>query len=371
LRGGRYPHVGEGEIVDVLLVGGGGYLGSVLVRELIDRGYTVKVFDRFYYGQRGLDDVRDRVEVIVGDIRTMSPNVLQDVDAVINLAGLSNDPTADFNPQANFEMNTLATRDLALLCKMHGIQRFVFASSCSLYDIGVGNDEADIVFTEESPVTPRAAYSTSKYEAERILLGLADEHFSPVILRMGTLFGFSPRMRYDLVVNTFVKDALQTGAVTMHNGGEMWRPLCDVHDAARSYLVALAAPLEDVHAQIFNVSTANYRISELALRVREGLRATGKDADIRPQYVYQGVRSYRVSAAKIRRTLNFVPAITVEDSVRDMVARVQQHGFTDFDNPLYYNIRQIKVLEEAASIIGVTGSVFGIDRGRTMDAHVA
>lgn len=345
--------------MEVLVAGGAGYLGAVLVRELVDRGYRVKVFDRMYYGARGLQDVHDRIDLVVGDIRTMDPAVLDDVTAVINLSGLSNDPTADYNPQANFEMNTIATRDLALLCKARGIRRFVFASSCSLYDIGVGNDEADVVLNEESPVAPRAAYSSSKYEAERILLDLADDDFQPVILRMGTLFGFSPRMRYDLVVNTFVKDALSTGAMTMYYGGEMWRPLCEVRDAARAYIAVLAAPEELVGEQTFNVSTANFRISELALRVREGLRDMNVDAAVCPQYEYRGVRSYRVSNAKIQRTLGFVPTVTVEDSVRDMVAKIRELGYADFDNPIYYNIKQMKFLEEAAAIIQVTGSVFG------------
>jgi nucleoside-diphosphate-sugar epimerase len=145
----------------------------------------------------------------------------------------------------------------------------------------------------------------------------------------------------------------------MFYGGEMWRPLCDVHDAARAYVAALAAEETLVHGEIFNVSATNFRISELALRVREGLRAAGDDAEIKPRYEYQGVRSYRVLTTKIQRTLNFLTTVTVEDSVRSLVANVRELGYTDFDNPQYYNIRQMKLLEEAASIIGVTGSVFG------------
>src|SRR4051794_13009808 len=212
----------------VLVVGGAGYVGSVLVPELLERGYAVKVFDRMYYGEQGLKDVADRIQLEVGDMRVMHPSVLDDVDAVINLGGLSNDPTAEYNPKANYEMNTGATEALAVLCKKAGVERYVFASSASIYDVGEGNDTRDVMLDETSEVDPKAAYSRSKYEAERVLLKMTDDKFCPVLLRKGTVFGFSPRMRFDLVVNTFVMGAMSKGALTLHYGGEMWRPLVDV-----------------------------------------------------------------------------------------------------------------------------------------------
>jgi nucleoside-diphosphate-sugar epimerase len=342
----------------ILVVGGAGYVGCVLVPELVERGYAVKVFDRLYYGDQGLKDVRDRIEVEVGDIRTMTAATLEDVDGVINLSGLSNDPTAEYNPRANYEMNTAATEKLARLCKEAGVRRFLFASSCSIYDIGEGNDEKDVLLDESSPVDPKAAYSRSKYEAERILLDLADAEFCPVILRKGTVYGFSPRLRYDLVVNTFVKDALSRGCLTPYSGGEMWRPMVDVRDAAKAYITCLQAPEEKVAGQVFNVVNRNFRISELALRVREGLRQAGAGAEITPDYRYKGVRNYRVSGRKLERTLDFKPTVSVEESVVDMVEKIRQFGYTDFDSPRYYNIRWMKLLEEADGIIAVTGSVF-------------
>jgi len=342
----------------ILLVGGAGYVGTVLTEELLARGYAVRVLDRLYYGRQGLRDIEDRVELVVHDMRVFDPATLEDVDAVVNVGGLSNDPTAEYNPKANHEMNTLATQRLAELCKAQGVKRFVFASTCSIYDRGVGDSEVDVIQDETSEVAPKAAYSSSKYEAERILLGMADKHFCPVILRKGTVFGFSPRMRYDLVVNTFVKDALTKGTLTLHYGGEMWRPLVDVRDAARAYIACLQAEESAVHGEIFNVSHSNYRISELALRVREALRDSGIDVDIRPDYGYRGVRSYRVSARKIERVLAFRPVVTVEESVQDMVRRIEQYSYTDFDNPRYYNIRWMRLLEEAREITRITGSVF-------------
>jgi len=342
----------------ILLVGGAGYVGSVLTQELLERGYAVRVLDRLYFGDSGLRQVRDRVELVVGDMRVLTPEIMHNVEAVVNVGGLSNDPTAEYNPTANHQMNTVAARQLAELCIEHGVRRYIFASSCSIYDRGVGNDARDVLLDEESSVDPRAAYSSSKYEAEKLLLAMAGSDFCPVILRKGTIYGFSPRMRYDLVVNTFVKDALSKGVITIHYGGEMWRPLVEVRDVARAYIACLRAEEEVVRAQVFNVSYTNFRISELALRVRETFRSLGREIDIRSDYGYRGVRSYRVSSAKIERALGYQPKVTVEEAVRHMVQQVEDHGYDDFGNPRYYNIRWMRLLEEAQQIISTTGSVF-------------
>ena len=251
----------------ILLVGGAGYIGAVLTEELLERGYAVRILDRLYFGEDGLKNIRDRVELVVGDMRTVDANIFEDVQAVVNLGGLSNDPTAEYNPKANYEMNTIATRKLARICKDVGVARYLFASTCSIYDQGVGNDRGDELLDEETEVNPRAAYSRSKYDAERYLLEMADKDFCPVILRKGTVYGFSPRMRYDLVVNTFLKDAFSKKVLTLHYGGEIWRPLVEVRDVARAYIAALEADPDKVRGQIYNVSFKNFRISELALRV--------------------------------------------------------------------------------------------------------
>ncbi|MGQ9626027.1 MAG: NAD-dependent epimerase/dehydratase family protein [Anaerolineae bacterium] len=355
----------------ILLVGGAGYVGSVLAEELLERGYAVRILDRLYYGQLGLRDVLDRVELVVEDMRTAPPSILDGVDAVVNLGGLSNDPTAEYNPEANYEMNTLSTKKLAELCKSRGVKRFIFASSCSIYDRGVGDAEKDVLQDEESEVSPKAAYSSSKYEAERILLAMADDDFCPVILRKGTIFGFSPRMRYDLVVNTFVKDALTKGVLTLHCGGEMWRPLIEVRDVARAYITCLEAEESKVRGGIFNVSYGNYRISELALRVREALSEIGIKVDIKPNYSYRGVRSYRILTKKIHHVLGYRPVVSVEESVQDMVRKIERYGYNDFDNPRYYNIRWMKLLEEAYEITRITGSVFEVPATAALEEYVS
>lgn len=342
----------------ILLVGGAGYVGAVLAHELLERGYAVRVVDRLLYGDRGLVNVRDRVELIVADMRRLEPAHLAGVDAVINIGGLSNDPTAEYNPTANYEMNTVAAVRLAELARDAGVRRYVLASSCSIYDLGVNDDHQDVVFDETADVHPRAAYATSKYEAEQRLLAMAGPDFCPVVLRKGTVFGFSPRLRFDLVVNTFVRDALSSGTIVIFRGGEMWRPLVDVRDVARAYIACVAADDAAVSGQIFNVAACNMRISELALRVRTTLRALGITVDIRPDYTYRGVRSYRVSTQKIERVLGFKAVVSVEDAVRDLLDQIRQQQLENLNDPQYDNLRWLRLLEEAHTILGGGRSIF-------------
>ena len=344
----------------ILLVGGAGYVGSVLSRELLERGYAVRILDRLYYGDRGLRDIRDRVELVIGDMRAVKEELFEGVDAVINVGGLSNDPQAAYAPEANYEMNTVASIKLAKLALDAGITRYIFASTCSIYDTGVGTGVQDVVQNEDSDVDPRAAYSSSKYLAEKGLLGMLeeDEDFCPVILRKGTIYGFSPRMRYDLVVNSFTKDALSRGHVTLHCGGEIWRPLVDIHDVAKAYIACIEAPADLVRGEIFNITKDNFRISELALRVRESFRVNGRDFEVRADYKYRAVRNYRVSGDKAARILGFTPSVSVEDSVTDLLSQIYAYNCDDFDNPRYYNIQWMRTLEEARDITAYTGSLF-------------
>ena len=342
----------------ILVVGGAGYVGSVLIRELLEKGYAVKVLDRMFFGDSGIKDVRDRIELVVDDVRTVNPSTLDDVQSIVNLSGLSNDPTAEYNPKANFEMNTIAAETLAKMAKERGIKRHVYASSCSVYYAPAGIDAEDILLDENIPIDPKAAYSKSKYEAEKRLIALADDDFCPVILRKGTIFGFSPRMRYDLVVNTFLKCALSTGELNLHYGGEMWRPLVDIHDAASAYILSLEAPEDKVRGEIFNIATKNYRVSELALQVYQILNDHDLDVCIRSDYRYKGVRSYRVRTDKAEDILGFRPKITLSESIINMLEMIEESGYTDFSHPRYYNIQWMRMLEEAQEIIRKTNSIF-------------
>ena len=336
-------------------------MGSVLTEELLARGYQVRVLDRLYYGDDGLEGVRDQVQLVVGDMRAVGTEVLEGVDAVINVGGLSNDPTADYNPRANHEMNAVAAAKLGELSKELGVPRYIYASSCSIYDRGLGEEDHDIVQDESAEVAPKAAYSRSKYDAERLLIGMADDSFCPTILRKGTIYGFSPRMRYDLVVNTFVKDALTGAGLSLYSGGEMWRPLLDVRDAARAYIACLEAEEDTVKGEVFNVCHSNMRISELSLRTRQTLDSVGVEVQILPDYRERKERSYRVSTRKIEQVMGFRPEVTVEASVVDMVERISPLRRTDLDNPKYYNIRWMRLLDESYRKAHPTGSVFDVD----------
>jgi nucleoside-diphosphate-sugar epimerase len=339
----------------ILVTGGAGYIGAVTVRELLDKGFAVRVLDKFFYGDYPLESVRNQVETVEGDICNLDEAVLDGVTGVIHLAGLSNDPTAEFNPEANRRMNSLATRTLAEACKRKGVRRFVFASSCSIYDRGLMAE--DVIQDESSPVEPRAAYAASKLAAERFLLELADEHFQPTIFRQGTVYGWSPRMRYDLVVNTFVKSAFESRVLTVHCGGEMWRPLVDVADVAKCYLACLEADPKVVGGQLFNLSYKNYRVLELAHWVKKALQGI-IDVEIHVEYGSQRARSYRVSTRKIETVLGFRPQVSVEDSARDMARKIEAGINADFANPRYYNIRWLELLIEMQAHLKRLGSIF-------------
>ncbi len=339
----------------ILVTGGAGYIGCIAVRQLLDKGEAVRVFDKLYFGEDGLADVRDKIEMVQGDIRTFDPAVLDGCDAVLHLAGLSNDPTAEFNPKANEEINTHGTDVVAKACKAAGIKRFINASTCSIYDLGFY--APDFLRDEESEVKPRAAYAVSNYDAERLLLDMADARFCPVILRQGTVYGWSPRMRYDLVVNTFVRDAIAKGTLTVHAGGEMWRPLVDVTDLCRVYIACVEAPEDRVHGKIFNVVGKNYRILELAHWVREALKPI-KKVEIEVDYTTYKTRSYRVSGERIQSVLGVKPLVGVKDSVEHMLKQLEVHKQLDLYNPRYYNIEWMTLLSDMETTLKRIGGVF-------------
>jgi nucleoside-diphosphate-sugar epimerase len=324
----------------VLVTGGAGYIGVELVRQLLARGDDVTIVDRLYFGSDSLEEVRDAARLIQADLREFDPRWLDGIEAVCHLAGLSNDPTAEYNPAANWEMNALATQRLARACAEAGVPRLVFGSSASLYD-GLGPG----MFDEQAAVRPRGAYSQSKKFAEDALLGAASDAFSPVILRQGTVYGYSPRMRFDLVVNTFVKDAMLYRRLFLHGGGWQWRPLVDVRDVARAHIEALVAPRELVHAQIFNVLQENYQIRQLAMLVAGSLLLMGRRVELEDAPLPPLVRDYRMSNFKMTQTLGFTPQITVLESIDDMLKRLPIDRYAEFAHPRHYNIAWMTLLE--------------------------
>jgi nucleoside-diphosphate-sugar epimerase len=329
----------------VLVTGGGGYIGLELCRVLLERGDSVRVVDRFFFGDGPLRALADRSEgrltFVTGDVREIDPAWLDGIDGVSHLAGLSNDPTAEYNPDANWQMNALATERLGDVCKQRGIARFVFGSSASIYD-GIGEG----MFDELTPVAPRGAYSLSKKYAEDALLRLDGNGFAPTILRQGTVYGWSPRMRFDLVVNTFVKDAATAGKLYLHGGGWQWRPLVDVSDVARAHELCLHAPLDSVGGEIFNVMQENYQVRQLAMLVAGSLSLHGRQVTLEEAPLPKLVRDYRMSNLKMTQLLGFTPAVTVLESIDTMLQRLPLDDVGWLANPRWYNIAWMSVLEE-------------------------
>lgn len=323
----------------VLVTGGAGYIGSVLVPLLVRRGYSIRVLDTFFFGDGHLPQGLKQLEIVRGDIRTVKPTALGGMEAVIHLAALSNDPMANFAPDLNYYVNTEATLRLARLAKSLGVKRFIFASSCSIYHHGIHNDQ---IYKESDPVNPQEYYSHSKYLAEQVILPLATEDFAVTVLRKGTVCGYSPRLRLDLVVNTMVKTALSQGKVIV-NDGTQYRPFVDVRDVARAYQLLLTAPMKKINRQIFNLADKNYAILPLANEVRKVLRQRFKrDFGLIVRNKVKD-RTYKVSTRKMSRRLGWKPKWKLRQSVESLLKPMNKRGF-DFDNPLHYNIERMKQL---------------------------
>jgi len=356
----------------ILVTGGAGYIGCELVPRLSAAGYRVRVFDVMFYGDAGLNSVRNNgTEIVEGDIRRVPTDLLDGISAIINLAGLSTEPAAEYRPEANQEINFKAAVELASLAKKKGVRRFIQASSGSIYDVGAGHPEKDILHTEDFPVQPFRTYSITKNEAEKKILALADENFAPVVLRKGSVYGYSPRMRFDLVVNAFTLSALQTGQLVLHNGGEMWRPLLSIQDAAAAYQLMLEAPAEKISGEIFNVTNGNFRISELALRVQNKLSEMDVPCEIRPDYNFRNLRSCQASGEKIAQHLGFKPQVTVEQTVEDLVQKIRGGAFRDPNKPEFHNIRWLDLLEETRTSVGRAESVFDLNPEQLRELRAA
>jgi nucleoside-diphosphate-sugar epimerase len=325
----------------VLVTGGAGYIGSVLTQRLLDRGYRVRILDRLYWGRGPIASILDRVEVVEADVRDMPATALDGVDAVIHLAGLSNDPTAEYDPDANWQMNAIATETLGRACVDRDVERLVFASSCSLYD-GMPPGMHD----ETAAIQPRGAYATSKRYGEEALIELAGQGLCPVMLRNGTVYGYSPRMRFDLVVNTFVKDALLRGQLSLHGGGWMWRPLVDVRDVSDAMIAAMEAPAELVRGEIFNVLHSNYQIRELAMLVAGSVQLMGRSVTLREEPAPRLTRDYECSNTKLASRLGFQPSRSVVEAIDGILASIDVEDKTMLTDPRFYNIRWLELLAE-------------------------
>lgn len=327
----------------VLLTGYNGYIGTVMGPMLLEAGHEVIGLDTdlFIGSTFGRENASRDIPSIHRDIRDVLLTDLAGVDAIVHLAGLSNDPLGDLNPDLTYEINHLASVRLAELAKSAGISRFIFASSCSNYGAS-----ADSFLTEEAAFNPVTPYGISKVRVEQDVSRLADDHFSPTFMRSATAYGASPRLRFDLVVNNLVAWAFTAGRVLLKSDGTPWRPLVHIEDMSRAFLAVLEAPRELVHNEAFNVgqTSENYRIREIADIVAEVVPGSQVEyaADASPDK-----RNYRVDCSKIRRVLPaFQPEWTVRKGAEQLYEAYRQIGLLveEFEGPRYRRIDTIKEL---------------------------
>ena len=331
----------------VLVTGHQGYIGTVLVPMLIAAGHEVVGLDSDLYERSTFGDNLPVISEIKKDVRDTTVEDLEGFEAVLHLAGLSNDPLGNLNPNLTHDINYLATVRVGELAKQAGVSRYVFSSSCSNYGAG-GQDW----LTEESAFNPVTPYGVSKVKSEQGLAELADDNFSPTFLRNSTAFGVSPSLRFDLVLNNLTAWAFTTGRVFIKSDGTPWRPIVHIEDISRAFLAALHAPRELVHNEAFNVgrNEDNYQIRELADIVKEIV------PDCKIEYA-EGAgpdkRCYRVDCSKIRRVLpEFEPQWDARKGVKELYAAYQKVGLTldDFEGDRYQRIAHIKSLLAAGKL---------------------
>ena len=332
------------DVRTVLLTGNNGYIGTVMTK-LLGASYRVVGLDTGWFEEDCLFPVSDEYKPsrqIIKDIRQIEAGDLEGVDAVIHLAALSNDPLGELNPGLTDEINCRSTIRLAELCKKNKVERFIFASSCSIY----GKAATDTPIGEDGALGPITAYAKAKVDAENGLAALAGDNFHPVFLRNATVYGVSPRLRLDLVVNNLLAWAYLTDEITIMSDGTPWRPIVHIEDFCSAFMAAMRAPAEKIHCQAFNVGLdrENYRVRDIAEEIKKVLpkaqikvlNRTGPDE-----------RSYRVDFSKIRDTLqDFRPKWNLRKGIDELLEAYRNFNLTlaGFNSDRYFRIRAVKSL---------------------------
>ncbi|HLQ45292.1 MAG TPA: NAD(P)-dependent oxidoreductase, partial [Planctomycetaceae bacterium] len=325
------------KIEDVLVVGGAGYIGSILTRQLLKAGYRVRVLDLELFGTLSLESVihHPRLEVMNGDFRNVedAARALRGMDAVCHLAAIVGDPACALDRETTIAVNYAAAKMMAQLAKANGVSKFVFASTCSVYG------DSENIMTEESSLNPVSLYATTKIDAERALLDTADDDFQPTILRFATAYGWSHRPRFDLVANLFSAQAVTDKKIRVFNG-EQWRPFVHTRDIARACVLALEAPLSKIGRQIFNVGdeSQNYTLEQLGQIVANAFPGTVVE-DVRNN---DDLRNYRVSFEKIRTVLGFKASVDLAEGVQEMVDAVRNGKVPNWRDPIYSNSKHLE-----------------------------
>ena len=327
----------------ILVTGGAGYLGSTVVPLLLEHDHRVTVVDRFYFGRDSLAPAvgahGDRLTLVQGDVRTLASASLAGVDAVVDLAGISNDPSCEIDPELTKQVNMAGAIHLAHVAHAAGVRRFVFASSCSVY--GHGQSRA---LAEDSPLYPVSLYAQCKAEAETRLFELGQAlGLEVTALRFATLFGVSGRMRFDVAINVMTKNAYVARRITVEGGGRQWRPFVHVRDVARLVLQVLGAPPEKVSGRVFNVGSDdnNVRILNLAYRVRDHVPGT----EIVMSPTDPDLRDYNVCFDCVRRELGFSTEVSIDEGIEEVLQALRS-GKLDPDDRHAYTLRQYVFLSE-------------------------
>ena len=312
----------------ILVAGGAGYIGSKLIPVLLEHGYKVDVVDLLWFG----NNLPENVSVVKKDLFKCIPDDLKDYDQVIFLAGLSNDPMAEFDPSMNFVFNGALPSYMAYVAKKAGVKRFIYASSCSVYGYTVNE-----LYDEDSPVTCGYPYGISKLQGERGVLQLHDEDFSVIALRQGTVCGYSPRMRLDLIVNTMFKFAMGDRKITVNNPS-IWRPILDIRDAATAYLRAIQADYS--LSGVYNVASGNYTVGQVGDMVKyEVEKLTGEKVEIALRNI-EDFRNYKVTIDRAKTYLGYQPQHAIEDIIDDLYEN--RTLFENYDDERFYNIKVFK-----------------------------
>ncbi len=310
--------------MQVLVTGGAGYIGSVLIHLLLERGYKVRCLDRFFFGEETLSDLisNPNLELTKDDIRWFNPEILNGVDAVADLASLSNDPSGELDPSKTLDINYLGRVRVAKLSKEYGVKRYILASSCSVYGF-----QEDSVLDEKSPTNPLTTYAKSNLMAEKDVLTLSDSDFCVTILRQATVYGLSRRMRFDLAINGMVLGLFKNGEIPVMRDGNQWRPFVHVKDTSKAFATVVESPKEKVNGEIFNVGSndQNYQIFPLAEIVGEALPVSLKIE----WYGSPDKRSYRVNFDKIKRVLGFRPNYTPREGALEVYNALERGEVTD------------------------------------------